>query len=69
MPAGTPAPVVRRLYEAAVVGLAKQDVKDKIALQGMDATPSASPQAFDAEIKAEAPILERIVRESGAKVE
>ena len=69
VPAGTPAPIVRRLYEAAVVGLARQDVKDKIALQGMDATPSASPQAFDAEIKAEAPILERIVRESGAKVE
>jgi tripartite-type tricarboxylate transporter receptor subunit TctC len=69
VPAGTPAPVVRRLYQAAVAGLAKQEVKDKIALQGMDATPSASPEAFDAEIKAEAPILERIVRESGAKVE
>lgn len=69
VPAGTPAPIVRRLYEAAVVGLAKQDVKDKIALQGMDATPSASPEAFEREIKAEAPILERIVRESGAKVE
>jgi len=69
VPAGTPAPVVRRLYQAAVVGLARPDVRDKIALQGMDATPSASPEAFDAEIKAEAPILERIVRESGAKVE
>jgi len=69
VPAGTPAPVVRRLYQAAVAGLGKQEVKDKIALQGMDATPSASPEAFDAEIRAEAPILERIVRESGAKVE
>jgi tripartite-type tricarboxylate transporter receptor subunit TctC len=69
VPAGTPAPAVRRLYDAAVAGLAKQEVKDKVALQGMDATPSASPAAFDAEIKAEAPILERIVRESGAKVE
>ena len=69
VPAGTPAPVVRRLHQAAVVGLGRQEVKDKIALQGMDATPSASPEAFDAEIKAEAPILERIVRESGAKVE
>ena len=69
VPAGTPAPIVRRLYEAAVVGLAKQDVKDKIAVQGMDATPSASPAAFDADIKAEAPLLERVVRESGAKVE
>ena len=69
VPAGTPAPVVRRLYQAAVAGLGKPEVKDKIALQGMDATPSASPEAFDAEIRAEAPILERIVRESGAKVE
>ena len=69
VPAGTPAPIVRRLYDAAVVGLAKQDVKDKIAVQGMDATPSASPAAFDADIKAEAPLLERVVRESGAKVE
>ena len=69
VPAGTPAAVVRRLHEAALAGLAKQEVKDKIAVQGMDATPSASPEAFDAEIKAEAPILEKLVRESGAKVE
>ena len=69
MPAGTPAPIVRRLHEAALKGLARQEVKDKIALQGMDATPSASPEAFDADIRAEAPMLERVVRESGAKVE
>jgi tripartite-type tricarboxylate transporter receptor subunit TctC len=60
---------VRRLHEAALKGLARQEVKDKIALQGMDATPSASPEAFDADIRAEAPMLERVVRESGAKVE
>jgi len=60
---------VRRLHEAAVQSLAKQEVREKIALQGMDATPSTSPDAFDAEIKAEAPMLERLVRESGAKVE
>ena len=69
VPAGTPPAIVRRLHEAAVAGLAKQDVKDKIAVQGMDATPSASPAAFDADIRAEAPVLERVVRESGAKVE
>jgi hypothetical protein len=44
-------------------------VRDKVALQGMDATPSASPEEFDAEIRAEAPVLERLIRESGAKVE
>jgi hypothetical protein len=35
----------------------------------MDAAPSASPAAFEAEIRAEAPVLTRIIRESGAKVE
>ena len=69
VPAGTPAPIVRRLYAAAVKGLGKQEVKEKIAAQGMDATPSASPKAFEADIKAEAPLLERVVRDSGAKVE
>ena len=69
VPAGTPPAVVRRLHEAAVKGLAKQEVKEKIALQGMDAAPSASPEAFEAEVKAEAPMWEKLVRESGAKVE
>jgi tripartite-type tricarboxylate transporter receptor subunit TctC len=69
VPAGTPAPVVKRLHAAATKGLGKQEVKEKIAAQGMDATPSASPEAFEADIKAEAPMLERVVRDSGAKVE
>jgi tripartite-type tricarboxylate transporter receptor subunit TctC len=69
VPAGTPPAVVKRLHEAAVKGLAKQEVKEKIALQGMDAAPSASPEAFEAEIRAEAPMWEKLVRESGAKVE
>ncbi len=69
VPAATPAPIVRRLHAAAVKGLGKLEVREKIAAQGMDATPSASPEAFDADIRAEAPLLERLVRDSGAKVE
>jgi tripartite-type tricarboxylate transporter receptor subunit TctC len=69
VPAGTPPAVVKRLHEAAVKGLAKPEVRDKIALQGMDASPSASPETFAAEVRAEAPMWERLVRESGARVE
>ena len=69
VPAGTPPAAVRRLHEAAVKGLAKPEVREKIALQGMDPTPSASPEAFEAEIKKEAPMLEKLIRDSGAKVE
>ena len=69
VPAGTPMDIVRRLHAAAAKGLAKQEVRDKIAQQGMDASPSASPEAFAAEIRAEAPMWERVIRESGAKVD
>ena len=68
-PAGTPQAVVERLHQAALRGLSKAEVKEKIAVQGMDAAPSASPQAFADEIRAEAPILTRIIRDSGAKIE
>jgi tripartite-type tricarboxylate transporter receptor subunit TctC len=68
-PAGTPMEIVRRLHAAAAKGLAKPEIREKIALQGMDAAPSASPEAFAAEIKIEAPMWERVIRESGAKVE
>jgi len=69
VPAGTPAAFVQRLHEAAAKALAKQEVKEKIAAQGMDASPSASPAAFDAQIKAETTMWERVVRDSGARVE
>jgi hypothetical protein len=67
-PAGTPAPVVRRMHEAAAKSLANPEMKEKIAAQGMDATPSASPEAFEAELRAEAPMCQKLVRDSGAKV-
>jgi tripartite-type tricarboxylate transporter receptor subunit TctC len=68
-PAGTPKAVVQRLHQAALRGLSKPEAKERMAAGGMDAAPSASPEAFDAEIRAEAPTLARIIRESGAKVE
>jgi tripartite-type tricarboxylate transporter receptor subunit TctC len=69
VPAGTPPAIVRRLHEAAAKGLSRPEVREKMAVQGMDAAPSASPAAFEAELRAEAPILEKVIRESGAKVE
>ena len=69
VPAGTPPAAVQKVHAAMVKGLAKPDVRDKIALQGMDPTPSASPAAFQAEINTETPYWAKLVAESGAKVE
>ena len=68
-PAGTPMEIVRRVHAAAVKGLSKPEAREKVASQGMDALPSATPEAFAAEIRAEAPGLERALRDCGAKIE
>ena len=69
VPKGTPREAIRILHAAGLKGLSKPEVREKIAVQGMDAAPSASPQQFDAEIAAEAPTWTQLVRDSGAKVE
>ncbi|MGZ5124737.1 MAG: tripartite tricarboxylate transporter substrate binding protein, partial [Burkholderiales bacterium] len=67
VPAATPRAIVRRLHAAAFKDLSKPEVREKIALQGMDAAPTASPEVFDKEVRAEVPYWEKLVRESGAK--
>jgi tripartite-type tricarboxylate transporter receptor subunit TctC len=69
VPAATPRDVVRRLHAAALKGLSKPEAREKIALQGLDAAPSASPEVFDKEVREEAPYWQNLVRASGAKVE
>jgi len=68
-PAGTPAAAIERLHAAMVKSLSKREVGERIAVQGMDATPSASPAAFEAQVKKETPYWEKLVHDSGAKVE
>ena len=69
VPAGTPMEIVRKLHAAATRGLSKPEVREKFAAQGMDARPSASPEAFAAELRAEAQLIERSLKGCGAKVE
>jgi len=69
VPAGTPREAIRQLHAAALKGLSKQEMKEKIALQGMDAAPSASPEQFESEVAAEVPFWTKLVKDSGAKVE
>jgi tripartite-type tricarboxylate transporter receptor subunit TctC len=68
-PHGTPPAVMARIQQAATVVLKKPDIIAKIASGGMDATPSASPQAFAAEVAAEGPVLEKLMQTLGARVD
>jgi tripartite-type tricarboxylate transporter receptor subunit TctC len=68
-PVGTPPEAVRKLYEAAVKVLQRPDMRDKLATQGMDPAPSASPEEFRQMNLRLAPLWARLIAESGAKVD
>ncbi|UUZ63182.1 tripartite tricarboxylate transporter substrate binding protein [Polaromonas sp. P1-6] len=67
-PAGTPKAVVDRI--AAEVRAASQhpDVRSRIAAMGFEIKDS-SPEAFAAVYKQELPVWERLIKQSGAKLE
>ena len=69
VPAGTPEAIVRRLHAATVAVLDIPAMRAKLANFGMDATPSASPAAFAAELDVEGPQLEQLIKSLGTKIE
>jgi tripartite-type tricarboxylate transporter receptor subunit TctC len=69
VPAGTPAPVVKRLYDEFVKALRNAALVERFNAAGLEVTPSASPDAFSAFIKQEIERWAPIVKKSGARVD
>jgi tripartite-type tricarboxylate transporter receptor subunit TctC len=68
-PAATPAPVVKRLFDATAIVLQKPEVRQMLARDGTEAAGSKSPEDFAAFLAAEEKLWVRIVKESGAKLD
>ena len=60
---------VQRVFEAAFKVLQRTDIRDKLATQGMDPAPNASPADFKAANLREAPMWAQLITVSGAKVD
>ncbi|MDB5931600.1 MAG: tctC [Polaromonas sp.] len=67
-PAGTPREVIARLQSALEKTLASKDVADKLAVQGCDVM-TASPTQFAALIQGDLPRWNKIVKDSGARID
>jgi tripartite-type tricarboxylate transporter receptor subunit TctC len=67
-PAGTPAPIVARLYAEAVRIVGTPDVRQKFDELGM-APMGSSPEEFTAAIRSEIPHWAKVIKESGARAE
>jgi tripartite-type tricarboxylate transporter receptor subunit TctC len=68
-PASWSAADVTRVFDAAVKVLQRGDIRDKLATQGMDPAPNASPADFKAANLREAPMWAQLIQASGAKVD
>lgn len=65
-PAGTPAPVIQKLYKALVETVADKDVAQRLEAGGAGARISKSPAEFTAYMAAERQRWAVVVKESGA---
>jgi tripartite-type tricarboxylate transporter receptor subunit TctC len=67
-PAGTPKAVVQRLSDEIRAACDQPDVKARIAAMGFE-LKATTPEAFVATYKREWPVWEKMVKQSGAKLE
>jgi tripartite-type tricarboxylate transporter receptor subunit TctC len=67
-PAGTPAPILARLHDAAVAALALADVRDRLREQGADVVGNSSAE-LAAYVAAEIPKWTALARQAGVKAE
>lgn len=67
VPAGTPAPIATNLHGALVSVLAKEEVRDRLRSQGIDATTS-SREDFDRLIRSDIEKWAKVIRASDARV-
>jgi len=65
-PAGTPAPIVSKLYQEAVKVAAQPDMREKFAQIGVDGA-SNPPDEFAAIIKADTAKWAKVIRDAGIK--
>lgn len=66
VPAGTPADVVWRLYEAATAAAKKPEVQAILAREGTEVSVSKSPQEFAAFLAEDAKFWVKLAKDSGA---
>jgi len=68
VPAGTPAPIVRKLFAEAARGMALPDVKQRVLDMGADVIVS-TPQQFTAQIKVEVDKWTRVIKRANIQVQ
>lgn len=67
-PKGTPADRIAILGKALQKALASDEVRNKLAVHGIQTVPGAGPEAFDKHMKSDIAKLEKLVKATGIKL-
>jgi tripartite-type tricarboxylate transporter receptor subunit TctC len=68
VPAGTPRPIINRLFASLQKAMVAPDVIEKLAASGIEPTMSKSPEEFGAFIKSQAETRQKIIKALGMKL-
>jgi len=69
VPKGTPAAIIKRLYEVSAEALKRPDVKERLAVVGGAEAVATGPDAFNARIRADAERYKKVAAQVGIKPE
>jgi tripartite-type tricarboxylate transporter receptor subunit TctC len=68
-PAGTPEPILKKLFEAAQIAMAEPKVKAALAREGTDADVSKSPEQFNSFLNDDAKFWVKLVKSANVTVD
>ena len=68
-PAGTPRPIVDRLFASLRKAMSAKDVRDKLYAAGIEPTMSESPEAFAAFLREQAETRSKVIKAIGMKLD
>lgn len=69
VPAGTPAPIVKKIFDATKTALQQPAVKAALAREGTDVAVSASPEQFATFLDEDAKFWVKLVKDAGVKLD
>src|SRR4051812_29395407 len=69
VPAGTPAPIVKKLLDASIVSMEQPQVKAALAREGTEVDLSKSPDDFGAFLEKDAKLWVKLVKDAGVKLD
>lgn len=69
VPAATPAPIVRKIFDAATVAMQQPSIKAALAREGTEVNLSVSPEQFASFLVEDAKFWVRLVKDAGVKLD